>query len=52
MHHGEAGMLMTSGGAATGSPFLAGIGLGLMAHDRDDYKKWFSGDKQELYPET
>ena len=48
-HHGEAGVLVAGAGIATKSPTLAGFGLGLMAHDRKDAAKWFSGDKYELY---
>ena len=46
MHHGEAGLLMAVAGILAKSPTLAASGAGLMAHDRADYKKWFSGDKR------
>ena len=45
MHHGEAGILMLGAGLLTKSPNLAASGVGLILHDRDDYKKWFTGDK-------
>lgn len=45
MHHGEAGVLMTAGGLLTKSPNLTASGISLMLHDRDDAKKWFTGDK-------
>ena len=46
MHHGEAGLLMTGAGIITKSPNLTASGIGLMLHDRDDYKKWFTGYKR------
>ena len=46
MHHGEAGLLMTGAGILTKSPNLTASGIGLILHDRDDYKKWFAGDKR------
>ena len=46
VHHGEAGLLMTGAGIFTKSPNLTASGIGLMLHDRDDYKKWFTGDKR------
>lgn len=48
-HHGEAGVVAAGGGIAIKSPFVAGVGLGLMAHDIKDAKEWFSGDKQRMY---
>ena len=46
IHHGEAGLLMTGAGILTKSPNLTASGIGLMLHDRDDYKKWFTGNKR------
>ena len=40
-HHGEAGALIGIAGALTKSPAIASMGVGLMVHDIDDYKKWF-----------
>lgn len=51
-HHGEAGVLMMDAGIAAKSPALAGFGLGLMVHDREDAAKWFSGDKQKMHPKA
>ena len=45
IHHGEAGILMTGAGFLTKSPNLTASGFGLILHDRDDYKKWFTGNK-------
>ena len=46
MHYGEAGLLTTGAGILTRSPNLTASGIGLMLHDRKDYKKWFTGDKR------
>lgn len=46
VHHGEAGIVMLGAGLLTKSPNLAASGVGLILHDRDDYKKWFTGDKR------
>lgn len=40
-HHGEAGVIGTALGAAAKSPTLAGIGIGLALHDKDDAAEWF-----------
>ena len=45
VHHGEAGILMVGAGVAVKSPTLAASGVGLILHDRDDYKKWFAGNR-------
>ena len=45
MHHGEAGAVMTGAGILTRSPNLTASGIGLMAHDLNDHKKWFTSDK-------
>lgn len=42
IHHGEVGAVMTAAGLIMRSPTLAGFGIGLMLHDRNDYKKWFA----------
>lgn len=42
-HHGEAGIVGAALGAAARSPTLAGIGIGLALHDRDDATEWFRG---------
>lgn len=42
VHHGEAGAIMACVGALARSPTLTAVGIGLMLHDRKDYKKWFS----------
>ena len=47
MRHGEAGVSITGARIAAESPTLAGFGL--IVHDRMDSRKWFSGDKRELY---
>ncbi len=41
MHHGEAGVIMTTAGIMTKSPSLIGSGVGLMLHDKNDASKWF-----------
>ena len=46
VHHGEAGIVMLGAGILTKSPNLAASGVGLILHDRDDYNKWFTGDKR------
>jgi hypothetical protein len=41
MHHGEFGVYTAIVGAASKSPFLTGIGLGLVISDLDDKDEWF-----------
>ena len=48
VHHGEAGAIILSAGLVTKSPNLSALGMGLMIHDREDYKKWFTGDKRQV----
>ena len=45
VHHGEAGILIVGTGVTARSPTLAISGVGLILHDRDDYKKWFAGNR-------
>ena len=42
MHHGEAGAIMACVGTVARSPTLTALGIGLMLHDRKDYRKWFA----------
>jgi hypothetical protein len=37
---------MLGAGLLDKSPNLAASGVGLILHDRDDYKEWFTGDKR------
>lgn len=48
IHHGEAGILMAGAGVVARSPTLVASGIGLILHDRDDYKKWFTADKTHI----
>ena len=41
LHHGEAGVLMLLGGAATSNYGLAAFGTGLIIEDWIDRDKWF-----------
>lgn len=41
LHHGEAGVLMLLGGAATRNPGLAAFGTGLIIEDWTDRNEWF-----------
>ena len=48
IHHGEAGAIMTGAGVLTRSPSLIASGIGFMAHDWKDSKKWFTDDKNRI----
>ena len=48
IHHGEAGIIMTGAGLLTRSPTLTASGIGLIAHDWKDNKKWFTDDKNKI----
>lgn len=52
LHHGEAGVLMTGMGLVVRSPVLTGCGIGLMLHDRRDWRVWFTDDKRATRDET
>ena len=44
IHHGEAGILILGVGLVTKSSTIAASGIGLILHDRNDYKRWFTGN--------
>ncbi len=40
MHHGDVGCLTLMAGGGAGSPFLVGLGAGLMVSDAKDVNDW------------
>ena len=45
MHHGELGCITLAAGATSASPFLAGMGAGMMVSDAHDVNEWFCDKK-------
>jgi hypothetical protein len=42
MHHGEFGAITTVAGVGAKSPFVTGLGVGLIVSDLDDIDEWFT----------